>query len=66
MRKLLIAALLFAGLQAGTAYSSQIIKKSVNNICHPPNGTYYERTKRYTSYPTMEACIASGGRPPKR
>ena len=42
------------------------VKKSKSGICHPQGGTYYSRTKNYTPYQTMAACIKSGGRRPKR
>jgi len=42
------------------------VKKSKSGICHPKGGTYYSRTKHFISYKTMEACIKSGGRKPKR
>ena len=48
------------------ANSSPQVKKSKNSICHEKGSTYYSRTKRFTSYPTMEACLNSGGRRPKR
>ena len=42
------------------------VKKSSSGICHPVGGTYYDRTKNFKPYPSMEACIQSGGRAPKR
>ncbi|MEV3820587.1 hypothetical protein [Aeromonas dhakensis] len=42
------------------------VKKSRNGICHPKGGTYYSRTKHYTPYDSMQACLDSGGRAPKR
>ena len=42
------------------------IKKSRNGICHPKGGTYYSRTKYYEPYDSMQACLDSGGRAPKR
>ncbi|EQB2598493.1 hypothetical protein ACYHQE_002094 [Aeromonas salmonicida] len=42
------------------------VKKSRNGICHPQGGTYYSRTKHYVPYDTMQACLDSGGRAPKR
>lgn len=42
------------------------VKKSKSGICHPVGGTYYSRTKNYTPYSSMEKCIESGGRKPKR
>lgn len=42
------------------------VKKSSTGICHPKGGTYYEQTKNFTPFKTMEDCIKSGGRAPKR
>jgi hypothetical protein len=42
------------------------VKKSRSGICHPKGGTYYSRTRHYTSYDTMQACLDSGGRAPRR
>lgn len=42
------------------------VKKSRNGICHPQSGTYYGRTKHYVPYDSMQACLDSGGRAPKR
>lgn len=41
------------------------VKKSSSGICHAPGTAYYAQTQRFTAYPTMDACIASGGRYPK-
>jgi hypothetical protein len=48
------------------AQSSPAVKMSKTGICHPRGGSYYSRTQNYTPYPSMEACIKAGGRPPKR
>ncbi|MNE71682.1 hypothetical protein D3C80_1675780 [compost metagenome] len=32
----------------------------------PQGGTYYGRTKHYVPYDSMQACLDSGGRAPKR
>jgi hypothetical protein len=42
------------------------VKKSSSGICHPKGGSYYDRTRNFTSFNSMEECIKSGGRPPKR
>ena len=42
------------------------VKKSNSDICHQIGTTSYERTKNFTPYPSMEACIESGGRKPKK
>lgn len=42
------------------------IKKSTNGICHAPGTTYYERTKNFTSFNSLDECLNSGGRLPKK
>lgn len=46
--------------------SSAPVKKSTTGICHAPGTTYYARTKNYTPYDTLDECLKSGGRLPKR
>lgn len=46
--------------------SGGVVKKSSTGICHAPGTTYYIQTKSFTSFDTIEACLASGGRLPKR
>lgn len=41
------------------------VKKSTSDICHERGDKYYDRTIHYTSYDSMDACVASGGRPSK-
>jgi hypothetical protein len=72
-RKLLAIALLsfsfstFTGMPSvAIAQSGPAVKMSKTGICHPRGGSYYGRTQNYTPYPTMEACLKAGGRPPKR
>ena len=45
--------------------SSGPIKKSRTGICHAPDSPTYPTVTRFRSYPTVEACLASGGRLPK-
>ncbi len=42
------------------------VKKSQSGICHCPGGKYYNRTKTFTAYSTIKACLDSGGRRPTR
>ena len=42
------------------------IKKSKTGICHAPGSTYYSRTKNFTPFKTLDDCLKSGGRLPKR
>ena len=42
------------------------IKQSRSGICHQPGSTYYNRTKHYVAFETIQACLESQGRLPKR
>jgi len=42
------------------------VKMSKSGICHERGSTYYSKTKNYTAYKTLEACLRAGGRKPKR
>ncbi len=44
----------------------RIVKKSGSGICHCPGSQFYDRTSNFTAFDTIEACLASGGREPKR
>lgn len=41
------------------------VKKSSTGICHEKGTTYYERTKTFIPYSSIEDCLSSGGRMPK-
>ena len=59
----LVAGLVFSNLALA---DEPPVKKSKSGICHAKGSTYYGRTKNYIPYETMEACLKSGGRRPKR
>jgi len=40
------------------------VKKSDAGICHDKASTSYGTTKKFEAFPTMEACLKSGGRAP--
>jgi hypothetical protein len=42
------------------------VKMSNSGICHAPNTTYYEQTKKFTPYKTLDECLKAGGRMSKR
>jgi hypothetical protein len=42
------------------------VKMSKSGICHKPGSTYYQKTKNFTPYKTLDECLKSGGRLPKR
>ena len=49
----------------GTA-GGPIKKATSSGICHVPGSASYSSVKKFTPYPTLEACLASGGRLPKQ
>lgn len=49
-----------------TIQTNYVVKKSSTGICHAPGTIYYEKTKDYVSYDSIDECIASGGRLPKQ
>ena len=42
------------------------VKMSNSGICHAPNTTYYEQTKNFTPYKSLDECLKAGGRMPKK
>lgn len=66
----LIAAVILAcsGIFANTAIASDEppVKMSKSGICHERGSAYYEQTKNYTAYNTLEECLKAGGRKPRR
>ena len=45
--------------------TSSPVKMSNSKICHAPGTQYYDRTKNFTPYNTVDDCLAAGGRLPK-
>jgi len=52
-----------SGIFANTVIASDEppVKMSKSGICHERGGTYYEQTKNYTAYNTLEECLRAGG-----
>jgi hypothetical protein len=42
------------------------VKMSNSGICHAPKTAYYDQTKNFTPYKTLDECLKSGGRMPKK
>ncbi len=66
MKALLFAASLLFALPAFGIDDVPPVKKSSTGICHAKGSTYYVQTKRFTAFNTMDECLKSGGRLPKR
>ena len=43
-----------------------LVKKSKTGICHEAGTRYYNQTKYFENYSSIQDCIKSGGRLPKR
>jgi hypothetical protein len=41
------------------------VKMSNSEICHATDSSYYNRTKNFTAYETLDECLEAGGRLPK-
>jgi len=50
----------------GAFAQTQPVKMSNSGICHSPGSTYYEQTKKFTSFKSLQECLNAGGRMPKR
>lgn len=54
-------------LRASASESNKdFVKKSRSGICHAAGSTYYSRTKTFQKFSSLNSCLKSGGRLPKR
>ena len=68
MRAIILVLMMMFSLSgfAQTKSTDAPVKKSKAGICHAPGSSYYSRTKNFTPYKTLDECLKSGGRLPKR
>ncbi len=66
LSKALCIAIALAVSGMAIAQSNPPVKKSKNDICHAQGTRYYSRTKTFKPYSSMDACLKSGGRRPKK
>ena len=55
----------FVVLLFSTTTFAETVKMTASKICHDSSSAYYSRTKNFTPYTTLEACLAAGGKLPK-
>lgn len=68
-----VVALLFciSAMLTQTAYANEqetshpVVKKSASGLCHDEHSASYKRTKRYTAYSSIQACLSDNGKLPK-
>ncbi len=66
MKTKVISYLAAALISTGVLAQGKPVKMSNSGICHAPNTTYYEQTKNFTPYKTLDECLKAGGRMPKK
>ena len=64
MKKILLLILVFCF--SCDSLDSPPVKKSKTGICHEYGTKYYEQTKHFEVFQSIDECISSGGRLPKR
>ena len=62
----MLALVLAIAIGTSGVTAAQPVKKSKSGICHCPGGQYYARTSKFTAFDSIGACLASGGRHPRR
>ncbi|WP_227499679.1 HNH endonuclease family protein [Marinobacter adhaerens] len=60
-----IKIVVFVLLAALNPAFASVVKMSSSGICHPPQSSWYDRTKNFQPFGSVEACLAAGGRLPK-
>jgi len=65
MKKIVIIIFL-SFLMTSCDRSEPLVKKSKTGICHKAGTRYYEQTKHFKKFSSIEDCIKSGGRLAKR
>ena len=53
-------------ISTGAFAQDKSVKMSNSGICHAPNTTYYEQTKNFTPYKSLDDCLKAGGKMPKK
>lgn len=64
----LLASILLALMLTLTSANAGVppaVKMSNSGICHDETSQWYKRTKAYTAFQTLKACLEDGGRVPK-
>lgn len=50
----------------GSQNDNPAVKKSSTGICHKEGTLFYKNTKKFTPYDSLDECLNSGGRLPKK
>ncbi len=63
---MVVLAISISNISAVSAQSDPPVKMSSSGICHAQGSTYYNQTKKFAAYKTLDECLKAGGRMPKR
>jgi hypothetical protein len=63
--RILVVFLSIVGIAFSITVNAAVVKMSNSGLCHPPQSSWYERTKNYTAFDSLEVCLESGGKLPK-
>ena len=63
---MVVLAISISNISAVSAQSDPPVKMSSSGICHAQGSTYYNQTKKFTAYKTLDECLKAGGRMPKK
>ena len=66
MRNITISVLSLILISTSVFGQSEVVKKSKSGICHTSSSHYYNQTKHFTPYKTLDECLKSGGRLPRK
>lgn len=66
MKSTTISLLLTLVFSTSVFSQSLPVKMSNSGICHKPGSTYYEQTKNFVPYKSLQDCLNNGGRLPKK
>ena len=65
MKKIIII-ICFSFLILTCERSEPLVKKSKTGICHKAGSRYYDQTKYFKQFTSIDDCIKSGGKMPKK
>lgn len=63
--RVLVFFLFITEISFSSTVNAGVVKMSNSGLCHPPQSSWYGRTKNYEAFDSIEACLDSGGALPK-
>ena len=63
--RLLSTCAVIIGFSFSVVAEADVVKMSNSGLCHPPESSWYERTKNYRAFDSLQVCLDSGGELPR-